>query len=342
MGLDPPSEPQRRRLLGAAVLVAGALLARPAPAGPALPQLPAQPRWPAGAIRILLVYPPGGVSDGILRLLAEQLSGLLGVPVQVVYRPGASGSLGLEALATAAPDGHTLAFTALTPLTLYPQLAKVRYDPLRDIQAVASVMLTPSLLVGTPAFGGHSVADLRTSACATPGQLRWATTGAGTTGHLVLAQWQRASGCAVTHIPYKGGGQQLNDALAGHFELLSTNMAAAQLQYIRKGRFKPLAVGAPQRLPSLPEVPTWAELGLPAANLASVFCLVAPAGTPAPLVQLLNEAVNQALASPAMVEALRKSENLPMGGGVDQLAALVRQEHAQHRLLLQATPIKLD
>ena len=342
MGQDHPPALPRRRLLGAAVLAAGAVVGRRVSAQTAQSAQPTPPRWPTNAIRILLVYPPGGVSDGILRLLADQLSLLLAVPVQVVYRPGASGSLGLEALVGAAPDGQTLAFTALSPMTLYPQLAKVRYDPLRDIQAVASVMLTPSLLVATPAFAGASVADLSAAACAAPGRLRWATTGAGTTGHLVLAQWQRASGCAVTHIPYKGGGQQLNDALAGHFELLSTNMAAAQLQHIRSGQFKPLAVGAPQRLPSLPEVPTWTELGLAAANLASVFCLVAPAGTPAPLVRQLNEAVNLALASPPLVEALRKAENLATGGSADQLAALIRQEHAQHRQLLQATAIKLD
>ncbi len=266
----PPTSPRRRWLQQAAALAAAVL-----------PRAQAEPaRWPGGPIRILLVYPPGGISDQVLRTLAELLVPLLGVPVAVEYRPGAGGSLGLAALAAAPPDGHTLAFSALSPLTLYPQLARVRYHPLRDITPVAGVMLTPALLVGTPAFAGHSVADLASAACAAPQRLRWATTGAGTTGHLVLAQWQRASGCRVSHIPYKGGGQQLSDALAGHFELLSTNVAAAQRQHIRSGQFKPLAVGAPQRLDSLPGVPTWAELGLPEANLASVFGLMAPAGTP--------------------------------------------------------------
>ena len=293
-------------------------------------------------MRILLVYPPGGVSDQVLRSLAELLAPLLGVPVQVDYRPGAGGSLGLAALAAAQPDGHTLAFSALSPLTLYPQLAKVRYDPLRDITPVAGVMLTPSLLVGTPAFEGASVADLTRAARAAPGRLRWATTGAGTTGHLVLAQWQRATGCSVTHIPYKGGGQQLNDALAGHFELLSTNVAAAQRQHIRSGQFKPLAVGAPQRLDSLPDVPTWAELGLPDANLASVFGLMAPAGTPAAVVQRLNQLVNQLLDGPVLKEQLRAADNLPAGGSAARFAALVRQEFQQHQALLQRAPISLD
>lgn len=329
----PPQSPRRRWLQQAAALAAAnaAAGAQAAPAG-----------WPTGPVRILLVYPPGGVSDQVLRSLAEQLAPRLGVPVNVDYRPGAAGSLGLAALAAAPADGHTLAFSALSPLTLYPQLARVRYDPLRDITPVAGVMLTPSLLVGTAAFDGASVADLTRAARAAPGRLRWATTGAGTTGHLVLAQWQRATGCNVTHIPYKGGGQQLNDALASHFDLLSTNVAAAQRQHIRSGQFKPLAVGAPQRLDSLPDVPTWAELGLPDANLASVFGLMAPAGTPAAVVQRLNQLINQLLDGPVLKDLLRAADNLPAGGSAAAFAALVRQEFQQHQAVLQRAPISLD
>ena len=157
-----------------------------------------------------------------------------------------------------------------------------------------------------------------------------------------LAQWQRATGCSVTHIPYKGGGQQLNDALASHFELLSTNVAAAQRQHIRSGQFKPLAVGAPQRLDSLPDVPTWAELGLPDANLASVFGLMAPAGTPPAVVQRINQLINQLLDGPVLKDLLRAADNLPAGGSAAAFAALVRQEFQQHQALLQRAPISLD
>ena len=151
----PPSRPPRRCAPAAAHPPAASSTA----AAPAAASRPAAPRpWPAGPIRILLVYPPGGVSDGIVRLLADRLALALALamPVRVEYRPGASGSLGLEALAAAAPDGQTLAFSATSPLTLYPQLVRMRYDLLRDIVPVASVMLTPSLLVGTPAFAGRS------------------------------------------------------------------------------------------------------------------------------------------------------------------------------------------
>ena len=183
------------------------------------------------------------------------------------------------------------------------------------------------------------LADRLALALATPVRVEYRP---GTTGHLVLAQWQRASRCEVTHIPYKGGGQQLSDALAGHIELLSTNVAAAQLQHIRSGQLKPLAVGAPQRLAGLPQVPTWAELGLPTANLASVFGLLAPAGTAAAVLERLNAEINLALAGPLLRAALRAADNLATGGSADDFALQIRQEHAQHRVLLQQAPITLD
>ena len=326
---------RRRCLIQATGLMAGT---GPWPARAVLPA----PSWPSAPIRILLVYPPGGVSDVAARLLAEQLSMALATPVRVEYRPGASGSLGLEALAGAAADGHTLAFSALSPLTLYPQLARVRYDPLRDFAPVASVMLTPSLLVATKAFGGRSIADLLAAARAAPGRLRWATTGAGTTGHLVLVQWQRASGASVNHIPYKGGGQQVADALAGQFELLSTNVGGLQLQHLRSGSLRALAVGAPLRLAALPQVPTWAELGYPAANLASLFGLLAPAGTPASVITRLNAEVQRALAAPALRDPLLAAHNLPTGGSADDFVRQIRQEITQHAALLRQAPITLD
>ena len=304
--------------------------------------MPPATSGPSAPIRILLVYPPGGVSDVAARLLAEQLSMALATPVRVEYRPGASGSLGLEALARAAADGHTLAFSALSPLTLYPQLARMRYDPLRDFAPVASVMLTPSLLVATKAFGGRSIADLLAAARAAPGRLRWATTGAGTTGHLVLVQWQRASGASVNHIPYKGGGQQVADALAGQFELLSTNVGGLQLQHLRSGSLRALAVGAPLRLAALPQVPTWAELGYPAANLASLFGLLAPAGTPASVITRLNAEVQRALAAPALRDPLLAAHNLPTGGSADDFVRQIRQEITHHAALLREAPITLD
>lgn len=322
----------RRRAIPAMLALAGAAALHPGAA---------QALWPTQALRIIVVYPPGGLSDGMARSLAERLALQLGVPVRVENRAGGGGGVGMQALARATPDGHTLAFSAVSPLTLRPHLGAVGYDPFRDIEPVASVMYTPVLLVGTPAFSGQSFADVLAQARERPQALRWATSGVATAGHLVLEQVQIGSGVAVTHIPYKGGGQQLTDALGGQFELLSTNVAPAQLRHIEAGRFKPLAVGAPQRLDVLPQVPTFAELGLPHANITSLFGLFAPGGTPAALLDRLNAEINQAVQTPLIRERLLASDNLPATGDRSAFVGRIREEWTSNRRLKGAN-IRLE
>ena len=273
-----------------------------------------------GPVRIVVAYPPGGISDQVARALAGPLSQQLGTAVQVDNQPGAGGAIALRALARAPADGRTLVFSAITPLAFDAQLSGVTRGEHAPVMPVAGVMQTPSLLVGTPAFRGSHFDDLIALARARPGALRWATSGLATTGHLVLEQVCRAFDIAVAHVPYKGGGQQLTDALGGQFELLATNVGPVQLAHVRSGRFKPLAVGAPARLAVLPGLPTLAELGCPRANLASLFGLFAPAGTPAARVELLNAAVDQVLQQPAIRAALLASGNLPTGGGTAAFA----------------------
>lgn len=320
---------RRRMLLAAMGTLAGAPLAR------------AQPAWPSMPLRIIVVYPTGGLSDGVARALAERLAEQLGVPVRVDNRAGGGGSVGLQVLARSAPDGHTLALSAVSPLTLRPHLGPVGYNPFRDIAPVASLMFTPVLLVGTSAFTGHTFADVLAQARSRPGALRWATSGVATAGHLVLEQVQIGAGVAVTHIPYKGGGQQLTDALGGQFELLSTNVAPAQLRHIQHGRLKPLAVGSPQRLEVLPDVPTFAELGLPHANVTSLFGLFAPGGTPAAVLDRLNAEINAAAQTPLIRERLLASDNLPATGSRQAFAQRIAAEWASNRRLKGAN-IRLE
>ncbi len=287
--------------------------------------------WPSRPVRLLVAYPPGGVSDDTARALAQRLAPRWGVPVVVENRPGAGGTLAMERLARSAPDGHTLCFSAITPLTLAPALGAVPYDPVADIAAVASVMLTPVLVVGTPAFGAPSFAHALARAPLQPGGLRWATSGLGTTGHLVLEQVRQLAGVAITHIPYSGGGRQIHDAIAGHFDLLSSNAAEPALRHVHDGRLTPLAVGAPGRLSVLPDVPTLAELGYPLANRSSEFGVFAPGGTPAALLDQLNAAFNAVLDEPAMRQRLVDANHVPTGGSRATLAATLHAE----RLLAQ-------
>jgi tripartite-type tricarboxylate transporter receptor subunit TctC len=308
----------------------------------ALPGVSHAAPWPSRPVRLIVVYPPGGVSDGMARVLAEPLAQSLGVPVLIENRPGAGGSLGMDALARATPDGCTLAFSAISPLTLHPLLARVPYDPQRAFVPVASVMRTPVLVVGTPAFTGHGFGELIAQARRQPGEVRWATSGVATIGHLVLAQVRVQSRTDITHIPYQGGGPQLNDALSGQFEVLSTNVAAQQLQYIEGGRFQALAVGAPARIEALPAVPTLAELGFEKANRDSLFGIFAPARTPVAVVQRLNAEINRVLDSGAVRARLRGAYNLPAGGSSDDFAREIAIDRKRNRELVAGDRSQFD
>jgi len=276
------------------------------------------------------------------RVLAEPLAQSLGVPVLIENRPGAGGSVGMDALARAVPDGHTLAFSAISPLTLHPLLARVAYDPLRAFVPVASLMRTPVLVVGTQAFSGRGFGDLIAQARAQPGAVRWASSGVATIGHLVLAQVRVQSRTDITHIPYQGGGPQLNDALSGQFEVLSTNVAAQQLQYIENGRFQALAVGAPRRIEALPDVPTLAELGYERANRDSLFGLFAPAHTPQPVVQRLNAEIQRLLRGETLRLRLREAYNLPAGGSSEDFAREIAQDRRRNRALVAGDRSQFD
>ena len=276
------------------------------------------------------------------RALAEKLSVQLGVPVVVENRAGAGGGVGMEAVAKAAPDGYTVGFSAISPLALNPHLGRTNFDPAKDIAPVASVMYTPVLVVGTPAFEGKSFADLLALARARPGQIRWGTSGQATVGHMVLEQLKAVAGVDITHIPYKGGGQQLNDALSGQFEILSTNVAGTQLQQVKSGKFKALAVGAPGRIEALPDVPTLAELGFASANLVSLFGIFAPGRTPEAVLSRLNAEINKALQLADIRNRLIAAENVPAGGSAAEFARQIAVESNNNARIIKAANIRLE
>lgn len=330
MSLTPP----RRRLLALPLL---ALCAA------ALPLFSiAQTPWPARPIRIVVAYPPGGISDNIARALADRLAQQLGVSVVVENRAGAGGSIGMDLVAKAAPDGYTLGFSSISPLALNPHLGKLPYDPLKDIAPVASVMYSPVVLLATPAFEGKDFKDVLTAAKAKPGSVRWSTSGLATVGHIVLEQVQLGARVEFTHVPYKGGGQQLTDALGGQFEVISTNLSGAVMPHIKSGKLRPLAVGAPARVDTLPQVPTFAELGLAPANLSSLFGVFAPAKTPEAVLVRLNTEINLALQTPDLRKRLVSADNVPAAGSAAEFARQIALESDSNARIVKAAQIKAD
>jgi tripartite-type tricarboxylate transporter receptor subunit TctC len=257
-------------------------------------------------LRIVVAYPAGGVSDNVARALGEKLAAQLGTTVVIENRAGASGSIGMDAVAKSAPDGATLCFSATSPLVLNPHLAKSPFDPLKDIVPVASVMYSPVLLLG----------------------------------HIVLAQLRASTGIDVTHVPYKGGGQQLTDALGGQFEILSTNAGPTLTAHIQGGKLRALAVGAPARLESMPGVPTLGELGFETANLSSLFGVFAPARTPGALVERYNAEINRALESPELRGKLLAADNVPTTRSAVDFAKAIAAEYESNGRIIKAANIK--
>ncbi len=306
------------------------------------PALLAQPAWPAKPVHLVVAYPAGGVSDAVARVLADKLAPALGQPVIVENKAGASGAIGMDAVAKAAPDGYTVGFSAISPLVLSPHLGKSPFDPVKDIVPVASVMYSPVLLLATSASNAKDFNELLATARANPGAVRWSTSGPASLGHIMLEQLQAGAKVQFTHIPYKGGGQQITDGISGQFELMSVNAGPTLMQHVKGGKLRALAVGAPARLPALPNVPTLAELGYPAANLTSVFGVFAPANMPRPVLERLNAEINKALAAPDVRGKLAASDNVPTGGSAADFAKQIGAESANNARIIKAAGIKGD
>jgi tripartite-type tricarboxylate transporter receptor subunit TctC len=301
----------------------------------------AAPAWPK-TLRLIVSYPTGGVSDVVARALGDKLALQTGMAVVVENKAGASGTIGMDAVAKAPADGSVLGFSAVSPLALNPFLHPSPFDPKKDIAPVIDVMVSPVLILATPAFKANDFASLIQEAKATPGAIRWATSGQASLGHILLAQLSAAAKVDITHVPYKGGGQQMNDALGGQFEILSVNAGPTLTPHIRSGKLRPLAVGAPERLASLPDVPTLAELGYVAANLSSRFGIFAPAGVPQPLLERYNGEFNKALASPEIAAKLKATDNLAVGGSAADFARNIDREREANQRIVRAAGIKAE
>ena len=297
--------------------------------------------FPSRPIRIIVVYPPGGTSDVVTRLLAEKLTPALGQQVVVENRGGAGGSIGMDAMAKSAPDGHTIAFSAISPVTLLPHVGKVPYDALKDIVPLAGVMYSPVYLLATPSFAGKDFADLVAQAKGKPGSLRAGTSGIATLGHLMVEQL-RIAGIDLVHVPYRGGGQVITDAAGGQFELFTANPSPGVNTMLQQGRFRILAVATPKRLAALPAVPTLTELGYPDSNYTSHFGFFAPAKTPEAAIRRLHAEIHTALALPEVAERLTKLDNVVAPSTPGEFGQVIRREYEANAKVVAKAGIRSE
>lgn len=283
--------------------------------------------WPDKPIRLVVPSPPGGGTDGVSRLLAHKLGETLQWTFVLDNKAGAGGNLGMDFTAKAAPDGYTLAMGESANLAINPYLyKKMPFDPARDVAPVALVGLVPLVLVVPATRPFDSVASL--VAAARRKQLVFASSGNGTVGHLVGESWQKALGVDMLHVPYKGAGPVMTDLVGGQVDLHFASLPAA-LPLVKGGKLKALAVTSSKRLPSMPEVPTLLELGYRDADYHVLYGVVAPAGTPAPIVSRLNSEINRALQAPDLRAGLAERGMEVRGGSAAEFGAFLAGERTK-------------
>jgi tripartite-type tricarboxylate transporter receptor subunit TctC len=325
--------PMRRRAL---------LLATPPMllAAPALAQAPWAPERP---LRIIVAFPPGGSTDVVSRLIAEQLGTALGQAVVVENRGGASGMIGTEAAARAIPDGHTLLMSAAGPHAINPSLfASVPYDPVRGFASVILVAIYPLLMVTPTNRAPNTVAEFIAHARANPGRLNYCSIGSGQPSHLAAELFRSRAGIEMTHVPYRGSGPAVTATVAGECDVLFDSALSSGPQ-VRGGRLKALGVSTAGRLASWPELPTIAEAGpLPGYDAYTWNALMAPAGTPPAAVARLNAEVGRILASPRFREALEAQGAVPGGGSPEEMARFLESEIAKWAAVIRAGNIRAE
>lgn len=322
----------RRHILSGAAALAGTLALSPV-------ALRAQER----TMRLVVPFPPGGATDITARAFADQLTRELGQPVIVENKGGAGGSIGMSEVARAAPDGLTLGVATLSTHGVNPAVySKLPYDPVTQFVPVTELVKAPGVLVVSAKLGVRTFGEFVQRLKGSPGKLSYASPGNGTIGHMWAEQFKRSTGTFMVHVPYRGAAPAVNDLIGGQVDAYFDQVASS-LPHIRSGRLVALAVSWPRRLDVLQDVPTFGELGLADNNVPSWFGLVAPSGTPAPAVARVHAAVQRALGTPAMQQALAAQGLYPTDLKTpEQFGAQIRAEIARMQGVAKFANVQLD
>ena len=317
------------RILGLSLLLAGI-------AQPAVAQAP----YPNRPIKWIVSFPPGGSTDVVARAMLPSLEKRLGQPVIIENRGGAGGNIGVDAVAKSAPDGYTIGFAAAGALSVNVSLIeKMPYDVGRDLIPITLVGTSPFILIASTKFDAASLPAVISAAKAKPGELSIGYGGNGTAMHLTAALFNQMGGVSTTLVPYRGSGPVTADVVAGHIPLGITDGPSAMGQ-IKGGAVKPIAVSSLQRTPSLPDVPTFDELGLKGYESIGWYGAIAPAGTPPDIIATLNNAFVETLKEPEVIERIRGVGAEPAPMTPAQFSVFIRNETAKWADVIKKAGIK--
>ena len=297
-------------------------------------------QYPSKPVRFVVPYAAGGATDLIARVIGERLSAHLGQPFVIDNRPGAATLLGAQLVAKAEPDGYTLLMATSTTLAINASLYKnLPYDPVKDFAPISLAIQHPFVLLVDPKLPAHNVKELVALAKSKPGQLAYASGGSGSFPHLAMAMFQAMTGIDVIHVPYKGSAPALTDLMGGQVAMIFDNTA---LTYVKSGRIRALAVTTKDRLSVMPDVPTLQEAGVPGYELAAWQGVIAPAGTPRPVVDKLNANIVQLLREPETIARLTGDGGQIITSTPDQFASYIKSEIGRFAKIVKDSGAKVE
>lgn len=300
----------------------------------------AQEAWPAKPIRIIVPFAPGGGGDAVVRIISAKLGERLGQSIVIENRPGASGYIGAQAVATSAPDGYTLLMGFDGSMVVAPNLIKAPFDPVRDFEPITKLNDATLILAAHSSVAARNLKEL-VELSKKSGGLSFGSSGAATTTHLAGELLALRSGAVLRHVPYKGGGQAVTDVAGGQIPLIYTVIPTIA-GFVKDGRVRPIAVSSAKRSPVLPDVPTMAESGLPGFEVSSWYGLFAPAKTPKPILDRIQREVQAVLQMPEFRDKYLNAGFEPVANRSDEFAAQIKADLARWNKVVKDANVQVE